>query len=114
MRGCLVALLPTPNFTSRRVPLSTLPAIVDGSASTPTYLPSADRGDVVQGLEHPFLETPPPRGRLGLVEQPEHAEAFFAPSLPSATKHTGGEGVGVAHERAASPSARTLRVLSWP
>lgn len=46
-------------------------------------LPSADGGDVVKWLEHPLLQAPPPRGRLGLVEQPEQAEALLAPSLLS-------------------------------
>lgn len=47
------------------------------------YLPSADGGDVVQWLEHPLLQAPPPRRRLGLVEQPEQTEALLAPSLIS-------------------------------
>lgn len=45
------------------------------------HLPGADGSDVVQGLEHPLLEAPSPRGGLGLVKQPENAEALFASSL---------------------------------
>lgn len=54
------------------------------------HLSSVNGVDVIQRLEHPFFQAPPPRSSSCAVKETEHAEALFTPTL---LNHSGQLGI---------------------